>query len=254
MKRLLCPALPTPHHPVELSESEARHAVQVMRLGNGDSVELIDGKGQAIVAQLIIRGKAVSVEFMKSLDIGSLQQVVPFVLELSVIKGEGMEWAIEKAVELGVQKLVPVLTAHTVVQVGRKGPEAFQDRWQKISDQALKQCGRLERMEVAPPLRLENLLAQYPSQSGHCRIWCDETSRDKTLGLAQWLRQNSDAAHGLSVLIGPEGGWSESERLLLGASCQNVSLGPLIMRAETAAIFTSSLISAHLRAANSAPR
>ncbi|MBC7692299.1 MAG: 16S rRNA (uracil(1498)-N(3))-methyltransferase [Methylotenera sp.] len=246
MKRLLCPTLPQPQQPVELSESEAKHATVVLRLGNGDAVELMDGKGKAVVGNLVVRGKQVSVEFSKEILMGAAKQVVPFNLELAVIKGDGMEWAIEKAVELGVQTFTPVLTAHTVVQMDRKGPDAFQERWQKIADQALKQCGRFERMQVALPTPLEMLLSQSPARSERPRIWCDETSKDLAPPLTQWLQQHSEI-EALSLLVGPEGGWSENERKLLASTCQNVSLGPLILRAETAAVLTSSLVTAHFR-------
>ncbi len=251
MKRLLSPHLPTPGKPVELSESEAKHATQVMRLGTGDQVELVDGQGRAIVAELAVRSKSVYVNYVKDLTElahQATEQVLPLHLELAIIKGEAMEWAIEKAVELGVQTLTPMVTAHTVVQIDRKGPEVFQERWQKIADQALKQCGRLKRMEVLLPEALEMVLARKHASS--VRLWCDEASKEKAPFVVQYLsdlqKHNSDPQE-IRLLIGPEGGWSVPEQKLLASSAHAISLGPLILRAETAAVFASGVVAAHLR-------
>ena len=67
---------------------------------------------------------------------------------MAVLKGPSMEWVIEKSVELGVKLFIPVITDHTVVQFKSKGPEVFKERWQKIADQALKQCNRLKKWKL----------------------------------------------------------------------------------------------------------
>ena len=254
MKRLLCPTLPKPGHPVELPEDESKHATLVLRLGTGDSVELMDGKGNAVLAKLSVRGKSVFVEHAgdtKTIGLATTQEVLPVTLELALIKGDAMEWAIEKAVELGVKTFIPVLTAHSVVQIDRKGPQVFKERWQKIADQALKQCGRLSRMEVLLPIKLEQLLVDHAGNSSEPRLMCDESSRGEAPYLSQWLKDEtqggSSSLKGIRILIGPEGGWNEKERILLTGSCVKISLGPLVLRAETAAVFASSLATAHLR-------
>jgi 16S rRNA (uracil1498-N3)-methyltransferase len=248
MKRVLCSGLPRPGHPAELSPTEAHHAVKVLRLRNGDRVEAIDGQGGVALATLELRGERVRLEHAGEAraTAASAEQVAPLTLELAVLKGDAMEWAIEKAVELGVRRLVPVLTAHTVVQVGGKGPEAFRERWQRIADQALKQCGRLERLEVEPPIALEEMLAR-PLAAGEARACADEAARDGGAPpLSDWL--SASPATALRFLIGPEGGWSVSERELLERSTERVSLGPNVLRAETAALFAASLAVARLRA------
>ena len=254
MKRLLCPTLPKPGHPVELPEDESKHATLVLRLSSGDSIELMDGKGNSVLATLSVRGKSVFVEHAgetATTGKSTAHEVLPVTLELALIKGDAMEWAIEKAVELGVKTLIPTLTAHSVVQIDRKGPQVFQERWQKIADQALKQCGRLSRMEVLLPTKLEQLLVEYPGKATEPRLMCDESSRGDAPYLPEWLSKQSQGGtsnvQGIRILIGPEGGWNEKERLLLSGSCIKISLGPLVLRAETAAVFASSLATAHLR-------
>jgi 16S rRNA (uracil1498-N3)-methyltransferase len=167
------------------------------------------------------------------------------VLELSVLKGDAMEWVVEKAVELGVSALVPVLAERTVVQMGRKGPESFRERWQKIADQALKQCGRLDRMAIGVPSRLEELLRNTPPAEN--RIYFDEEARAEAPTLWGVLTGGLPQTP-VRLLIGPEGGWAPPERRMIEASrAQSASLGPLVLRAETAAIAAVSLLTAALR-------
>lgn len=249
MKRVLAPALPKAGRDVELSESESHHVIQVLRLRDGDTVEALDGKGQAALVKLRIRNKTVFLSFAEStVRKSDASQVLPIDLEVAVLKGDAMEWVVEKAVELGVRSLTPLLTAHTVVQVDRKGPEAFQERWQRIADQALKQCGRLERLEVKMPVALEDHLAAT-SASGQ-RILADEQVAGSGQQLQDLLRARvSDFASGIRILIGPEGGWSDKERGLLPTSvAASVSLGPLILRAETACLYSASIAAAFFRA------
>ena len=254
MKRVLCEKLPEPHRPTVLSEAEATHLTRVFRLKDGDKVEAMDGKGHQALVTLRTRGGAARLEFLEKAVTATSEsnQLVPVVLEMAVLKGDAMEWVVEKAVELGIGTLIPVVTAHTVVQLDKKGPEAFRERWQKIADQALKQCGRLDRLEIKTPVELEDLVAQT-SQSP--RLWCDEGAREKAGTLMGWLKGSSEllgnsseaqSSSPLHVLIGPEGGWSDLEREILTRSSQNipVSLGPLVLRAETAAIFALSLVAA----------
>ena len=253
MKRILCPNLPVPGRPVELPEAEARHATLVLRLRDGDEVEAIDGKGNATVGILRVRGGPIRLESTGAAPIirgADRHETVPLSLELSVLKGDAMEWVVEKAVELGVRRLVPTLTSHTVVQIDRKGPEFFQQRWQKIADQALKQCGRLERMEILPPLDFEAVLLRSPHSAKKPRIWCDEAVAKDGEFLLERLRK-LEGIEEVSLLIGPEGGWSQTEReRLLNPSTgagERVSLGPLTLRAETAALFAISLAVARFR-------
>jgi 16S rRNA (uracil1498-N3)-methyltransferase len=246
MKRVLCPTLPSPDQPVELPSEEARHLTQVLRLSDGASVEAMDGAGHAVLGTLRIRGKRTLLEFQRAIEsVAHEPGLVPVTLEISILKGEAMEWVVEKAVELGIRSLVPVITAHTVVQLDRKGPEVFRARWQKIADQALKQCGRRHRLEVREPIELEQLLAREAHTDQEPRLWCDEASRVGSMPLARELERIASPCR---ILIGPEGGFSEIERQLLPTSSVAVSLGPLVLRAETAAIAAMSLASARFYA------
>lgn len=261
LKRILCNKIPEPHRPTVLEETEATHATRVLRLTDGDLVEAIDGKGHAALAKLRTRNGPTRLEFHEKheSELSSVEQTVPVILETAVLKGDAMEWVVEKAVELGVQTLVPVLSAHTVVQMDRKGPEAFQERWQKIADQALKQCGRLAALEVKLPIALPELLGKKITGA---RIWFDEAERGQSQTLLRFLEKaRTKNISPLHLLIGPEGGWSQNEREILTRETTNApeklfvaSLGPLVLRAETAAIMATSVVAADFRLRSSAVR
>jgi 16S rRNA (uracil1498-N3)-methyltransferase len=274
LKRFLCDQIPTPNRATLLSEEEARHAIKVYRLQQGDRVEVLDGQGHAVIASLRLNSQGVWLDYIEPSPLveesvpSSNPRVSPsLILEVAILKGEAMEWVIEKAVELGCAEVHPLLTAHTVVQIDRKGPEAFQGRWQKIADQALKQCGRTQRLLVGLPTPLEQKLSESasrvepqlnhdsaasPNAQAKLRLWADESARSLDPGL-HWIsaiqhKITQGEFASIHLLIGPEGGWSTAEREILrrapapGFTHQVIGLGPLILRAETAALASLSLL------------
>ena len=245
MKRVLVDHLPKIGERVLLSEEEARHTVQVFRMRSLDPVEALDGNGLRAACQIVIEGKKTWIELRtgEKPQPGHPLEVMPITLEIAVIKGDAMDWVIEKSVELGASEFVPLLTAYTVVQTGRKTPAEFQERWQRIADQSLKQCGRTQKLIIHPPGPLTKRLQNHPSlPDNHSRWIANESLRQTAqplLNVAQELRPLN-----ANFLIGPEGGFSEAEHRLLESSGKTVSLGPLILRAETAAIYGLSVMSA----------
>ena len=247
MKRVLISQLPTLKQSQELPEDEAHHLIHVLRISNGDTLECLNGKGQFSEAKAEFLGKG-KVRVVALSDPKSNPKLLsqPITLEMSILKGDAMEWTIEKAVEIGVRQFVPLQTAHCVVQVDKKGPEAFQERWQKIADQALKQCGRLDRMVIEKPVSLElGMQRKTP-----IRLWLDENTRNDSPSLIEALGTVDGATliQGVSFLMGPEGGWSERERdFLARQNSIRVSAGPWVYRAETAALFAASVIANSMR-------
>ncbi|MBU6152929.1 MAG: 16S rRNA (uracil(1498)-N(3))-methyltransferase [Bdellovibrionales bacterium] len=249
MRRALCEDL-SPHRSslIEIPEGEVKHLTSVLRLGPGDLVELMDGTGKCAPARLVFRDKKVFGELTASPTTNPKLLSLPIHLKMSILKGEAMEWVVEKAVELGVRSLTPVESEFTVVKIHKKGAETFIDRWQKIADQSLKQCGRLDRMEILPPRALESL-----SLSSGPLYWLDEAlaiTAEPHSHLSAHLRADqSPRLAGVSLLIGPEGGFSASERSRLlqltvpgNKGINRVHLGPLILRAETAALLGISIL------------
>lgn len=251
MRRALCDSLsPAKNGLIEIPEAEAKHLTSVLRLGPGDSIELLDGKGRMATGILVFRDKRVFAELSSSPTTREDLLSLPIHLKMGILKGDAMEWVIEKAVELGVRTLTPIETEFTVVKIHKKGAESFLDRWQRIADQALKQCGRLDQMKIRPPESFEQAL-----QDSMPLIWLDEVlAKDSTdhPHLARAIQSSDPASQERALLVGPEGGLSPSERARLmrlieltvsgKKAITRAHLGGIILRAETAALLGVSLL------------
>jgi 16S rRNA (uracil1498-N3)-methyltransferase len=151
-------------------------------------------------------------------------------LLLSIFKFDRMEWAIEKAVELGVATIVPVIARRTETHLA-SAAEKRVERWRRIAREASQQSRRGSEPEIASPLKLQDAIA---SQSGTRVVLSEHESPDR-ISLKQILQQNfSDQ---LMLAIGPEGGWTQEElELFKKNEWRFASLGSTVLRAETAAI------------------
>ena len=151
-------------------------------------------------------------------------------LLLSIFKFDRMEWAIEKATELGVAHIAPVIARRTESHLASAALKRV-ERWQRITREASQQSRRNAEPEVAAPIKLQDAL---PSATG-LRVILSEHESPARLSLKQILQQNLDEA--VTIAIGPEGGWTEEElELFQKSGWQFASLGPTILRAETAVI------------------
>ena len=254
MKRVLCPQLPKVGSRIEIDPAEAKHLTTVLRVRDGELIELLNGTGQKSQAKIILQEKRLLLEGVTAPESNPKLNALPIHLYMAILKGDAMEWVIEKSVELGVQAITPLHTDYTVVQVQKKGVDTFVERWQKIADQSLKQCGRLERLQINAPAILEEVFMQDHSPI----FWLDEDLAANGAAPAHLQNAlthfNSSRAQPLSLLVGPEGGFSphERERLLQLTALnkgeinkrvmKRVHLGALILRAETAALMGISLL------------
>lgn len=230
MKRFLVHELPQSGE-VSFPKEEAQHAVQVLRVQNGEVIEVLNGSGQGWLARARVEGKSCRAVKISQVDASEERaQVAPLELVIGIPKADSMEWILEKATELGIRKVTPLQCAHSVVKLERKGTDAFVERWKKITDQSLKQSGRLTRLELASPISVEEWARTPPSIP---IFWAHERERMKS------QRLESVRALPAALLVGPEGGFSDREIALLERTpgIVPVSLGPWILRTETAAIF-----------------
>ena len=138
MRRCLCENIPLKIGSlIPLNEGEAKHLTSVLRLGPGHEVELIDGHGRKARAALVFRDKKVFAETLEAPNTDPRYLSAPVHLAMSILKGEAMEWVVEKSVELGVRSLIPIETEFCVVKTQKRGADTFQERWQRIADQAV---------------------------------------------------------------------------------------------------------------------
>lgn len=213
---------------VVFDAEETRHLTRVLRLGAGDLVVVADGQGRAYR----VRIDAIAEEATGRV-IGPATAAAESPLDIALVqgvpKGDKMEAIIRATTELGVARIVPALTARTVVRLDAAGWRQRARRWQRVAKEATKQCGRA----VVPPVDVPRTLADALAEG-----------EPATLRLCLWegegvpLRGVLDACEAprrASVIVGPEGGLAEDEvALARGAGYTPVTLGRRILRTETA--------------------
>jgi len=213
---------------LELPDHSAHHAREVLRLRAGAIVRVFDGRGAEFEATLeSVTRKGVFLRLGGPVA-ARAESPLRLVLALSPLKGDRMELVIQKATELGVAEVHPVVCARTDAAARPALQGSRQDRWDKVASGAAEQCGRAVVPHVAPTVELKHLLAQ-PFDGRKLQF-------SEAEGAPALARDVAPPAAALA-LVGPAGGWEpqESERLR-DAGFEAVGLGPRILRAETAAI------------------
>ncbi len=226
---------------VALSAEESRHAAQVLRLKSGDVVNLFDGEGGEYRGIVIgIHQGIVTVSLDKS---RTRQLDMPKItLAVAVIKPERMDLLLQKASELGVAVIAPLMTDRTVVRLSKERWESKHERWQKIVKEACKQCGQPRIPTIAPVQTLSRFLEGIADDS----LILLPTLATSTLPLGEVLARSKN--ENVTILIGPEGDFTPEEAgLAMKKKAVPVTLGPLVMRTETAALYTLSVVMFYLR-------
>lgn len=217
----------------------ARHIGRVLRMQPGDKLQIVSDDGVSALAQVMsIDGERVYVRCLEKLS-ESHEPRVKLVLAQGLAKGEKMDFIIQKAVEMGAYSIVPVAMEHSVVRLEGVKAAKKVERWQKIAESAAKQSKRDIIPQVQPVQTMAQMLANNPCQTKIIAYECEDR-----LSLKAALRE-ADAANisELLLIIGPEGGISESElELARSAGAVPVTLGRRILRAETAGLVAISAI------------
>lgn len=208
----------------EISGDEAHHLTRVLRVEPGQHFEISDSKGVWLAMVETARKNLVQFAVVEELE--GLKPLPALTLYLSLIKFERFEWAVEKATELGVTRLVPVNAARSDRGL-LEGAKKRVERWRRISKEASEQSRRASAPEIADPIPFAQAISD---RSAH-RIWLDENDRAHALIDSFKLEPGDSTA----IITGPEGGWSDPERAAFAdQGWMPASLGPCVLRAETA--------------------
>ena len=216
---------PEARHVIE--GAAAAHIVRVLRLRIGDSLTVFDGGGGEYPARIADFGKGTVVIQAGAHQPSERESPLGVTLVQGISRGERMDWVMQKATELGVCRIVPLITERTVVRLDEHQIENRLRHWRAIVVSACEQCGRNRVPEVTGPTTLERYLAA-PSSERRLLLSPSGTLRVQELdrGLAA-----------LALLVGPEGGLSEAEQQRAhAAGFAALRLGPRVLRTETAAI------------------
>lgn len=224
--RFYCPELNEDDELFTLPEAAHRHAVQVLRLKKGDVLRLFNGQGLEFDVELDQVSKRESSVRLLSKVVVDNESPLTITLLQGISRGERMDYALQKAVELGVTRIIPLATERCNVQLSGGRDEKRSAHWQGIVISACEQSGRSVLPELSAVMTLEDSF--LVNQTG-CRLVLDP--------LADKGFTTLDKQQNITLLIGPEGGLSESEiTQAQAAGFQSVSFGPRILRTETATV------------------
>ena len=219
-----------------LCEEDARHATRVLRMKEGEGCELF-ADGRRFSGEIASIGDG-EVQVRITGEMPSTEAKLRITLYQGLPKADKMELIVQKATELGAAKVVPVAMSRCVVQLDGKDGRRKQERWQKIAREACKQSGRCEMLQVTEPISFRQLLARLPEHGAAIVPWEDA----RGYSLPRFHAEHPDVTD-LAIVIGPEGGMSEDEvARMKDANCQSVTLGPRILRTETAGLCAMSAL------------
>jgi 16S rRNA (uracil1498-N3)-methyltransferase len=214
---------------IELPRQAGEHLTRVLRLEPGAALTLFNGAGGEYAATLAPRnGKQVRARVL-GFDAVERESALDLTLLQGVARGDRMDLIVQKATELGVSRIVPVLAERSVVKVDAKLRDRKREHWQAVAIAACEQCGRNRVPKITDPLPLGDAVAQLPADGARCLL---------AAGAGEPLTAVArDRARTIALLIGPEGGLADNEREFARIhGFAGYRIGPRILRTETAGL------------------
>jgi len=234
MKRFYFDSTSRAGQEILLGQDEAHHLKDVLRLGPDSVIAVFDGEGRefrCIVRE--VRRDGARLEILSETKT-LVESPLEITLYQALAKGEKFDWIVQKATELGVYRIVPLITEHIEVKLKDESTARRLERWRRISLEAVKQSGRRRLVEIIQPIPITEALESCEAE---LKFFFNERGGQALKNVA------SAASQSAAIVIGPEGGWHDREIALAEASgFHSVSLGPRILRTETAAIVSVALV------------
>jgi 16S rRNA (uracil1498-N3)-methyltransferase len=211
-----------------LPEQAGEHAVRVLRLERGHPLILINGDGREYDAELASLAKRAVTAVIKQARAVDREAPLSITLAQSIARGEKMDWILQKATELGVSQVVPLITERTEVKLDEERAERRMAHWDSVIESACEQCGRTTLPALARPQRIDRWLSALDFSGLRLAM---------IPGGEMTVRDLPAMEAGVIVVVGPEGGLSEQDVVMLRqADFFGLKLGPRILRTETAGV------------------
>ncbi len=233
---------------IALTGSEAHHARDVLRIRLGEKLVLFNGRGREMTAEVVdLGGNEVGLRKLHEAETPPLRCRI--VLGQAIPKGKNMDLIVQKAVEIGAAEIAPIISDRTIVQVDSESAAQKQSKWQQVAIEAAKQCGQNWLPRVHAPRKLAELFSVASEESFDLQLIGSLQPGAQHLKkiLADYSSGHQHRPRSVLMLIGPEGDFTPAELALArGHGCQPITLGPIILRVETAAIYCLSVLSYEL--------
>jgi len=230
-----------------LTDREAHHALRVLRVQLGERVTVLDGAGHEFLCEVSTANKqAVQLHIVEKKIISPSPCQVTLLQALP--KGKIIEAIIEKATELGAHRLVPILSKRVTTRLGDASAAEKAEKWRLVAIEAIKQCGSAWRPQVDAPMTPQQFLARQETFDLALVGSLQTDARHPRECFREFEAKHGVLPRSVSVWIGPEGDFTLDElRAIQGAGAQPISLGRLVLRVETAAIYCLSFLNYELK-------
>lgn len=230
-----------------LTGSEAHHARDVLRLKRGDKVVLFDGRGREVTAEIVDLARE-DIHLRKLSEAETQPLRCHIALGQAIPKGKNMELIVQKAVELGAAEILPLISARTIVGLNEKEARRKQAKWNTVAIEAAKQCGQNWLPHVHVPRTLKDFFAESSTCLDlHLIGSLQPGALHLKKVLADFSTEHERLPQSVLMLIGPEGDFTPAELALARShGCRPITLGPIVLRVETAALYCLSVLSYEL--------
>jgi 16S rRNA (uracil1498-N3)-methyltransferase len=229
-----------------LTGTEAHHGRTVLRLAPGDKVVLFNGRGREVTAE-INSIEAAAIQLRKLHEAQTPPLRCQITLGQAIPKGKNMDLIVQKAVEIGAAEIAPILSDRTVVRLDEESAAAKQTKWQTVAIEAAKQCGQ----NWLPRVHVPQTMAQFFQQPRRFDLQLIGSLQSDAVHLkkilAEYSAEHGDRPTSVLMLVGPEGDFTPAELSLARThGCRPITLGPIVLRVETASIYCLSVLSYEL--------
>lgn len=234
-----------PETPI-LKGAEAHHCLNVLRLRKGDRIVVFDGRGNEATATICSIGKG-------EVRLGSLwNHFIPrlpmrITLAQAIPKAKNIDWIIQRAVELGAVCVAPLISERSVVQINPAERNKKRSKWESVAIEACKQCGQNWLPSILLPASPKTFLESVPKQDLLLIASLQLDARWLKEVLSDYCHEHGKLPTQVSILVGPEGDFTPAELTLAKSmGCHPITLGPIVLRTETAALYCLSVLSYEL--------
>jgi 16S rRNA (uracil1498-N3)-methyltransferase len=239
---------PEKWHPdaLVLADGEAHHCRNVLRLECGDKIVVFDGRGRELTAE-IVSNEPAKISLRKLHEAQTPPLRCRITLGQAIPKGKNMDLIVQKAVEIGAAEIAPILSDRTIVRLDEESAASKQAKWQTVAIEAAKQCGQNWLPQVQPPRSLVHFFQEH----GRFDLQLIGSLQSEAVHLkkilAEYSAEHGDRPTSVLMLVGPEGDFTPAELSLARShGCRPITLGPIVLRVETAAIYCLSVLSYEL--------
>lgn len=249
MRRFFLPAHLCREETLQLSDSDAKHAAAILHLRKEDSIRVLDGQGRELLCRVQkIDKQSVQARVLARKDLPKL----PYELSLiqAVTKGKSMDAIVQKATEMGCRAIIPVFSERSVVRCDKAAADNKRQKWETIAIEAMKQCGQGWLPKILPPLPLREVLSGNTLPAGQLSFLASLQSGalHPRKHLEDYRNKHGRFPCFVTVWIGPEGDFTPDEvNDIQAGGALPITLGPLILRSETAAICALSFLNYELQ-------